>query len=83
MFTDDGLALAQAEIDQATAAVRLAREFGRHALLYTDLARYTGKLDVTLGVARYRTATSTVRTGDWAFITTAWMTSTCRPKAHS
>jgi NTE family protein len=50
VFNDDGLALADAEVDQGTFSLRLGREVGRQAFIYTDLLRYRGDVDITLGV---------------------------------
>lgn len=50
LFTDTGLAVASADVNELAAGVNLRREFGRSAALYSGIYRYTGTIKQTLGL---------------------------------
>jgi len=49
LYDDDGHALSEVRLDEAGAALTLAREFDRYARLSTGYTYYSGNLDVTIG----------------------------------
>lgn len=49
VYDDQGNALAEVELDEAGAAVTLARDLGRYARLSAGVTRYAGSMDITIG----------------------------------